>query len=83
MIGEDIPDGQGSVTTLLEECFELAYDLRTEAEENGSDKSDSEDEQATAKWYIHGDRLPTQLSFEYFLIRVLRMHGWGGTIDRA
>lgn len=33
MIGDDIPDGQGSVTQLLEECFELAYELRTEAEE--------------------------------------------------
>lgn len=33
MVGDDIPDGQGSVTQLLEECFELAYELRTEAEE--------------------------------------------------
>ena len=31
MVGSDIPDGQGSVTDLLEECFELAYELRTEA----------------------------------------------------
>jgi hypothetical protein len=35
MVGSDIPDGQGSVTQLLEECFELAYELRTEAEEAG------------------------------------------------
>ncbi|KAL9071794.1 MAG: hypothetical protein Q9157_005337 [Trypethelium eluteriae] len=33
MVGSDIPEGQGSVTTLLAECFELAYDLRTAAEE--------------------------------------------------
>jgi hypothetical protein len=41
MIGEEIPDGQGSVTQLLEECFELAYELRNEAEnESGSEKSE-------------------------------------------
>ncbi|KAF2196739.1 hypothetical protein GQ43DRAFT_484694 [Delitschia confertaspora ATCC 74209] len=33
MIDKDIPDGQGSVIQLLEECFELAYELRTEAED--------------------------------------------------
>ncbi|KAL9084197.1 MAG: hypothetical protein Q9165_008183 [Trypethelium subeluteriae] len=33
MVGSDIPEGQGSVTTLLAECFDLAYDLRTAAEE--------------------------------------------------
>lgn len=32
MVGSEIPDGQGSVTQLLEECFELAIDLRNEAE---------------------------------------------------
>ena len=32
-VGNDIPEGQGSVIALLAECFELAYDLRTEAEE--------------------------------------------------
>ena len=32
-IGSEIPEGQGSVHALLSECFELAYDLRTEAEE--------------------------------------------------
>lgn len=34
MVGNDIPEGQGSVTALLSECFDLAYDLRTEAEDN-------------------------------------------------
>lgn len=32
-VGNDIPEGQGSVIALLAECFDLAYDLRTEAEE--------------------------------------------------
>lgn len=36
MIGDEIPDGQGSVTQLLEECFELAYELRTDAEDTSS-----------------------------------------------
>lgn len=43
MVGDEIPDGQGSVTQLLEECFELAYELRNDAEESGSgEKSGSE-----------------------------------------
>jgi len=44
MVGDDIPDGQGSVTLLLDECFELAYDLRNDAEDSSeADKgSDSE-----------------------------------------
>ena len=33
MIGSDIPEGQGSVTALLAECFEMAYELRTDAME--------------------------------------------------
>lgn len=36
MVGDEIPDGQGRVTQLLEECFELAYDLRNDAEDSGS-----------------------------------------------
>lgn len=40
MIGKDIPEGQGSVIGLLSECYDLAYELRTAAEEaqaNGED----------------------------------------------
>ncbi|GAB7348188.1 hypothetical protein MBLNU459_g6193t2 [Dothideomycetes sp. NU459] len=37
MVGNDIPEGQGSVTALLAECFDIAYDLRTEAEERSED----------------------------------------------
>lgn len=36
MVGDEIPDGQGRVTQLLEDCFELAYDLRNDAEESSS-----------------------------------------------
>jgi hypothetical protein len=36
MVGNEIPDGQGRVTQLLEECFDLAYDLRNDAEEENS-----------------------------------------------
>lgn len=36
MVGDEIPDGQGRVTQLLEECFELAYDLRNDAEDSSS-----------------------------------------------
>ena len=36
MIGSDIPEGQGSVNALLAECFDTAYELRVEAEENSA-----------------------------------------------
>jgi hypothetical protein len=32
MVGDDIPDGQGSVNDLLAECFDLNYELRVAAE---------------------------------------------------
>jgi hypothetical protein len=32
MVGDDIPEGQGSVSELLAECFELNYELRVAAE---------------------------------------------------
>ena len=43
MVGEDIPEGQGSVTELLAECFDLNYELRvaTESEAN-SDAKDAQ-----------------------------------------
>jgi len=34
MVGADIPEGQGSVNALLAECFDMAYELRVEAEDN-------------------------------------------------
>ena len=33
VVGSDVPEGQGSVCTLLAECFELAYELRVDIEE--------------------------------------------------
>ncbi|OCT52124.1 hypothetical protein CLCR_08497 [Cladophialophora carrionii] len=36
-IGNDIPEGQGSVNDLLAECYDLAYDLRTAAEEENEE----------------------------------------------
>ena len=34
MVGPDVPEGQGSVNSLLAECFELLYDLRVAAEDS-------------------------------------------------
>jgi hypothetical protein len=33
MVGNDIPEGQASVSALLAECFDIAYELRAEAQE--------------------------------------------------
>lgn len=38
IVGNDIPEGQGSVTELLAECFELNYELRVTAEEVLNDR---------------------------------------------
>lgn len=32
MVGEDIPEGQGRVTELLEDCFDLSQELKVAAE---------------------------------------------------
>lgn len=32
MVGNDIPEGQGSVNILLAECFEMAYELRVNSQ---------------------------------------------------
>lgn len=44
MVGNDIPDGQGAVSELLAECFDLAYQLRVEAEENEESSEEEADE---------------------------------------
>jgi hypothetical protein len=41
MVGDDIPEGQGSVSELLAECFDLNYELRLAAEELENGASDS------------------------------------------
>lgn len=37
LVGNDIPEGQGSVNALLAECFDISYELRVQAEENDSE----------------------------------------------
>jgi hypothetical protein len=37
MVGNDIPEGQASVTQLLSDCFDLNYELRVAAEEHAED----------------------------------------------
>ncbi|CAO2658749.1 Nn.00g064720.m01.CDS01 [Neocucurbitaria sp. VM-36] len=44
MVGDEIPDGQGRVTQLLEDCFELAYDLRNDAENSSSEEATPQSE---------------------------------------
>lgn len=34
LFGSEIPEGQGIVNALLAECFELAYEMRIQAEEH-------------------------------------------------
>lgn len=45
VVNGDIPEGQGSVSELLAECFDLNYELRVAAEEcdeAGSPEADDE-----------------------------------------
>ncbi|KAH7149157.1 hypothetical protein B0J13DRAFT_298678 [Dactylonectria estremocensis] len=44
VVNGDIPEGQGSVSELLAECFDLNYELRVAAEEGDSPEVDSENE---------------------------------------
>lgn len=46
MVGNDIPEGQGAVIALLAECFELAYELRNDAEEKQEQEQEQEEEEA-------------------------------------
>ncbi|KAI0005630.1 hypothetical protein F4779DRAFT_630104 [Xylariaceae sp. FL0662B] len=39
MVGEDIPEGQGSINELLAECFDLNYELRVVAEAAEEEKT--------------------------------------------
>jgi hypothetical protein len=36
MVGNDIPEGQGRVASLLAECFEICQELRTATEKSDS-----------------------------------------------
>lgn len=44
VVNGDVPDGQGSINELLSECYDLAYDLRAEAEQEEDDDDDRVDE---------------------------------------
>lgn len=41
MVGGDIPEGQGSVSALLAECYDLSYELKVMAEEMEEKEKDS------------------------------------------
>lgn len=43
VINGDIPEGQGSVSELLAECFDLIYDLRLAAEEATEEDNDDDE----------------------------------------
>ncbi len=43
MVGSDIPDGQATLTELLEECFELTYNLQTDTETEKEEENNNED----------------------------------------
>lgn len=45
MIGKDIPDGQAAVVGLLEDCFELAHELKNQADEEDEKVADTQSEE--------------------------------------
>ena len=45
VVNDDIPEGQGSVSALLAECFDLAYELRTDAENDEDEEANDEDDE--------------------------------------
>jgi len=57
IVNGDIPEGQGSVTALLSECFEMAYELRNDAEANESDSSDEDGGNGEANGSDHGGQV--------------------------
>ena len=45
MVSGDIPEGQGSVSELLSQCYDLNYELRVAAEELAeNEKSEAKDD---------------------------------------
>lgn len=36
-VGNDLPEGQGSVNELLAQCYDLCYELRADTEQGGGD----------------------------------------------
>lgn len=44
MVGDDIPEGQSSVSGLLAECFDLAFDMRKEADTRSENEGEARPE---------------------------------------
>lgn len=40
MVDDEIPDGQAAVIQLLEDCFEISYQLKLQAEENEKNEAE-------------------------------------------
>ncbi|KAK4138929.1 hypothetical protein BT67DRAFT_368544 [Trichocladium antarcticum] len=48
IVGNDVPEGQGSVSELLAECFDLSYELKVAVEELEEGGNNSSDQQTAA-----------------------------------
>lgn len=48
IVGNDVPEGQGSVSELLAECFDLSYELKVAVEELEEGGDNSSDQQTAA-----------------------------------
>ena len=46
MVGDEVPEGQGAITQLLNECFDMAYQLRIDAETDEKEDADGEPPEA-------------------------------------
>jgi len=57
IVNGDIPEGQGSVTALLSECFEVAYELRADAEREEAEDDEDEDEEEATRLRLEQARL--------------------------
>ena len=45
MVGNDIPEGQASLTALMNECYDITHELRNEADARKDEKADSAHDQ--------------------------------------
>lgn len=39
LVGNDVPEGQSSVTELLEQCYELSYQLQVDIEDDSDEEN--------------------------------------------
>ena len=60
IVNGDIPEGQGSVIDLLSECFDLAYELRNEAEKEPESENDSDDDRRNGDPQPHSHGIDEQ-----------------------